>query len=162
MKNNFLFIVLFIFVNSSYTEIIDGPANARDLKTNEVLVSLFNNINLDCYRIEENYFKLQIWGISNIQNTDDFVTLFKGDTLFSLANISYPPDYEDELRVIPIGIIINTFNADIYDNIDTTHAIWYFSCKTHKNNFKRNSVPELSLEDIIKHKKFLRKYYKII
>ena len=100
-------LLLFLFINSAHSEIIDGPSNVRELETNKVLISLFDGIVQDAARIDENHFKLQIWGISKIQSNNDFITLFKGDTVYSLVHVSYPPDIVDNINKIPIGIVIN-------------------------------------------------------
>ncbi|MBN2093328.1 hypothetical protein JW964_27135 [candidate division KSB1 bacterium] len=148
MKFFNLICFILIFINFAHSEIIDGPANVRDLKTNEVLISLFDGVIQDARRIDKNYFELEILGISKTRNDSDYITLSKGDTIYVISPDCHPTDLKNE-PPIPIGVVVNNFWANTSERIDSNHVQWYLRCKTHKNNFKMNSVPELHLESIL-------------
>lgn len=144
MKKVTTSILLILTVLSTFAERIDGPANVRTAPKGTPIISLNDNIEVDCSELENGWYRISVNIKLTKEQYDSPAPLEEGDSLFNWQNE-----------------FIGTALTRIPDSLQST---WYsggapgnprrygmtINASTYKSNIKPESIPELRLNSFLK------------
>ena len=149
MKRTLLIILLTISCVNLFAEKIDGPANIRKEPKGEKFISLYDNVEVTCTEIENDWYKIGFAvKLTKEQYEQSKITISAGTKLYNL---------KDEL--IGEALIDLTFSHKMMGG--PKNKRWYgveWTGYTYKSNIRPESIPEIELGEILmKHKDNLYK-----
>ncbi|MCG8578651.1 MAG: hypothetical protein MI866_01960 [Bacteroidales bacterium] len=86
MKQHLIIGLFFLMSTYSFAEKIDGPANIRTNPKGIKLVSLFDNVLVDCTELRNNWYQVAISLRINESQYESRIPILKGDTLVNWKN----------------------------------------------------------------------------
>lgn len=144
MMKKYSIIIIYLFISVLIkAEKIDGPANVRSEPQGSLLFSLFDNVEIECSEINNNWYNIGLSiKLSKIQH-DREIPLLKGDTLF---------DFEGNA----VGLVLADITGDYGYRWMSGGAPGNPKCYgmqlygyTYRSNIRPESIPETRLKIIL-------------
>lgn len=143
MRRITLTIIFLQLVLAALAERIDGPANIRVSPKGTPIISLNDNIEVECSELENGWYQIAV----NIKLTkaqyDSSTPVDKGDSLFNWQN----EFIGTALTVIPDSLQMTWYSGGAPGN--PRRYGMYIYAFTYESNIKLESIPELRLNSIL-------------
>lgn len=140
MKKYSILIILSIFSLKLYAEKIDGPANVRLSVNGEKVISLFDNSNVSCTKLVNNWYTIGInIKITKEQYENDIIVLPPRTTLYNLDNELIGETIKE--------LVFSEKMSGMWAGVEW-HGVTFIGY-TYKSNIKLTSIPEIKLNQII-------------
>jgi hypothetical protein len=143
MKRVTFFILLFQLGLVAFGERIDGPANVRTAPKGTSIISLNDNVLVDCSELKAGWYTIAINIKLTKEQYDSSIPVKEGDSLFN----SQDEFIGTALITIPDSLQSTWYTGGAVGN-PRRYGMNIFA-STYKSNIKPESIPELQLKSIL-------------